>query len=125
MAAKTVEAMLRWAGIFLTIALCVGGVFSGAKEASANNVWTFYTGETYMKAPDVARTLYVAGLSDSFNALAASGDIRAPWIVACTLGKHSSELTDMFDRWLQANPRQLDRAAPRLFLIALRTNCGQ
>lgn len=116
-------------GIAVVVALVAGlswlGALAVAERAHANNVWTFYTGEAYMKAPDVARTLYVAGLSDSFNALAASGDIRAPWIVACTLGKHSSELTDMFDRWLQANPRQLDRSAPRLFLIALRANCGQ
>jgi hypothetical protein len=116
--------VIRAVVVCLAAGLWLGGA-GASNRAHAENVWTFYTGAAYMKAPDLARTLYVAGLSDSFNALAAAGDIRAPWIVACTLGKHSSELTAMFDRWLQANPSQLDRSAPRLFLIALRANCGQ
>jgi hypothetical protein len=86
-------------------------------------IWTYYTGETYLNAPEPSRTLYVAGLSDTLNALTDSGDINAQWIIDCTTGKHSSELTTMFDRWLVANPALLGKSAPILFLVALRANC--
>ena len=94
-----------------------------ASSALAGQIWTFYTGETYLNAPEPARTLYVAGVSDTLNALTDSGDINAAWIVACTKGKHSTELTAMFDRWLSANPALLGKSAPLLFLVALRANC--
>ncbi len=93
--------------------------------ARAGQIWTFYTGETYLAAPEPARTLYIAGVSDSLNALSDSGDINADWVVACTNGKHSTELTSMFDRWLVANPALLGKSAPLLFLVALRANCLQ
>lgn len=60
---------------------------------SVGEIWTFYTGESYLNAPEPSRTLYVAGLSDTLNALTDSGDIDATWVVTCTKGKHSSELT--------------------------------
>jgi hypothetical protein len=89
----------------------------------AGEIWTFYTGESYLNAPEPARTLYVAGISDTLNALTDSGDISAAWVVACTKGKHSTEMTAMFDRWLAANPALLGKSAPLLFLVALRANC--
>lgn len=91
--------------------------------ANSGEIWTFYTGEAYLNAPEPSRTLYVAGLSDTLNALTDSGDINAAWVVTCTTGKHSSELTAMFDRWLVANPALLGKSAPLLFLVALRANC--
>jgi len=99
--------------VFVGIALPVVG----------GEIWTFYTGEAYLNAPEPSRTLYVAGMSDTLNALTDSGDIDATWIVRCTQGKHSSELTAMFDRWLVANPALLGKSAPLLFLVALRANC--
>ncbi|MEQ8665964.1 MAG: hypothetical protein RIC16_09575 [Rhodospirillales bacterium] len=101
----------------------IASVLQPNGEARAGEIWTFYTGETYLNAPEPARTLYVAGLSDTLNALADSGDIAAPWVVECTTGQHSSELTAMFDRWLTANPALLGKSAPLLFLVALRANC--
>lgn len=91
--------------------------------AVGGEIWTFYTGEAYLNAPEPSRTLYVAGISDTLNALSDSGDISANWVVTCTRGKHSSELTAMFDRWLVANPALLGKSAPLLFLVALRANC--
>jgi len=93
--------------------------------AVGGEIWTFYTGEAYLNAPEPSRTLYVAGLSDTLNALTDSGDINATWVVTCTKGKHSTELTAMFDRWLVANPALLGKSAPLLFLVALRSNCLQ
>lgn len=92
-------------------------------QAYAGQIWTFYTGETYLNAPEPARTLYVAGMSDTLNALTDSGDINAGWVITCTEGMHSTELTALFDRWLVANPALLGKAAPLLFLVALRANC--
>lgn len=106
--------------VLLVIASATG---TTGRPAAAGEIWTFYTGETYLNAPEPARTLYVAGLSDTLNALADSGDISAPWVVECTTGQHSSELTAMFDRWLTANPALLGKSAPLLFLVALRANC--
>ncbi len=105
---------------------CVMVVFvllSASLPVAAGEIWTFYTGESYLNAPEPARTLYVAGVSDTLNALTDSGDISAAWVVACTKGKHSTELTAMFDRWLAANPALLGKSAPLLFLVALRANC--
>ncbi len=96
-----------------------------ALPAVGGEIWTFYTGEAYLNAPEPSRTLYVAGLSDTLNALTDSGDINATWVVTCTKGKHSTELTAMFDRWLVANPALLGKSAPLLFLVALRSNCLQ
>ncbi len=96
-----------------------------ALPAVSGEIWTFYTGEAYLNAPEPSRTLYVAGMSDTLNALTDSGDIDAAWVVTCTQGKHSSELTAMFDRWLIANPALLGKSAPLLFLVALRANCLQ
>ncbi len=94
-----------------------------ALPAAGGEIWTFYTGEAYLNAPEPSRTLYVAGMSDTLNALTDSGDIAATWAVTCTKGKHSTELTAMFDRWLIANPALLGKSAPLLFLAALRANC--
>lgn len=109
---------------------CLKGLLAGvilmtglASPLAAGQIWTFYTGETYLNAPEPARTLYVAGMSDTLNALTDSGDINAQWVVTCTSGMHSTELTSMFDRWLVANPALLGKSAPLLFLIALRANC--
>ena len=104
------------AGLFLLIS---------ALPSAGSEIWTFYTGEAYLNAPEPSRTLYVAGLSDTLNALTDSGDIDAAWVVTCTKGKHSTELTAMFDRWLVANPALLGKSAPLLFLVALRANCLQ
>lgn len=112
----------RFAGLIALIAFASAMLFP-QMAVRAGDIWTFYTGETYLNAPEPARTLYVAGLSDTLNALADSGDIAAPWVVACTTGQHSSELTAMFDRWLTANPALLGKSAPLLFLVALRANC--
>jgi len=112
----------RFAVLIALIALASINLISSA-PTRAGEIWTFYTGESYLNAPEPARTLYVAGLSDTLNALADSGDIAAPWVVECTTGQHSSELTAMFDRWLTANPALLGKSAPLLFLVALRANC--
>lgn len=115
--------MRRWiAVLFALVALASLNPFS-LSPARSGEIWTFYTGETYLNAPEPARTLYVAGLSDTLNALADSGDIVAPWVIECTTGQHSSELTAMFDRWLTANPALLGKSAPLLFLVALQANC--
>ena len=107
----------------LTLALVVIWCATTPTFSAASEIWTFYTGESYLNAPEPARTLYVAGISDTLNALTDSGDIDASWVVACTKGKHSTELTAMFDRWLSANPALLGKSAPLLFLVALRANC--
>ncbi len=104
----------------LTAVLIITGASS---PVMAGQIWTFYTGETYLNAPEPARTLYVAGMSDTLNALTDSGDINADWVVTCTNGMHSTELTALFDRWLVANPALLGKSAPLLFLVALRANC--
>ncbi len=114
--------MRRRFAVLIVLLVAFAGVFAGT-VARAGQIWTFYTGETYLNAPEPARTLYVAGLSDTLNALADSGDIEAPWVVECTTGQHSSDLTAMFDRWLTANPALLGKSAPLLFLVALRANC--
>lgn len=106
-------------GLLVGIILLAGS----SSPVAAGQVWTFYTGESYLNAPEPARTLYVAGMSDTLNALTDSGDISANWVVDCTTGKHSTELTAMFDRWLIANPALLGKSAPLLFLISLRANC--
>ena len=111
--------MRRLLACIMVSVVCI----STSLSATAGVIWTFYTGETYLNAPEPARTLYVAGVSDTLNALTDSGDINAAWIVACTKGKHSTELTAMFDRWLSANPALLGKSAPLLFLVALRANC--
>ncbi len=113
--------MGRWIGCVM--AMMVFAVSS--PPAEGGEIWTFYTGESYLNAPEPSRTLYVAGMSDTLNALTDSGDIDAAWVVSCTKGKHSSELTAMFDRWLVANPALLGKSAPLLFLVALRANCVQ
>ena len=94
-----------------------------ARIAVGGEIWAFYTGEAYLNAPEPSRTLYVAGMSDTLNALTDSGDISATWVITCTKGKHSTELTAMFDRWLIANPALLGKSAPLLFMVALRANC--
>ena len=112
-----------YAVLSVLIVAVLASAIQPTAETHAGEIWTFYTGETYLNAPEPARTLYVAGLSDTLNALADSGDIAAPWVVECTTGQHSSELTAMFDRWLTANPALLGKSAPLLFLVALRANC--
>jgi hypothetical protein len=109
----------------LLAAVIISAVISTgvSSPVAAGKIWTFYTGETYLNAPEPARTLYVAGMSDTLNALTDSGDINAGWVVTCTEGMHSTELTALFDRWLVANPALLGKAAPLLFLVALRANC--
>ena len=107
----------------LALAVVVVVCAFASRPSPASEIWTFYTGEAYLNAPEPARTLYVAGISDTLNALTDSGDIDAAWVVACTKGKHSTELTAMFDRWLSANPALLGKSAPLLFLVALRANC--
>ena len=92
------------AGLMMVVGICF--------PASAGQIWTFYTGESYLNAPEPAHTLYVAGMSDTLIALTDSGDINTGWVVSCTNGMHSSELTAMFDRWLVANPALLGKSAP-------------
>lgn len=111
--------MRRLLACVMVAVACISASLPGA----AGEIWTFYTGESYLNAPEPARTLYVAGVSDTLNALTDSGDISAAWVVVCTKGKHSTELTAMFDRWLTANPALLGKSAPLLFLVALRANC--
>ena len=114
----------RFTVLIALVAFASINLFS-SPPSRAGEIWVFYTGMTYLNAPEPARTLYVAGLSDTLNALADSGDISDSWIIECTTGQHSSELTAMFDRWLTANPALLGKSAPLLFLVALRANCLQ
>jgi len=57
----------------------------------------FFTAGPYLNAPAPSRALYVAGLKNTLNALTDTGNINSTWAVTFIKGKHSTELTAMFD----------------------------
>ncbi len=70
-------------------------------------VWFFYTGNSYLdmieknSAVKGIETLYVKGLNDALTFYR-----NDEWIYKCSSGKSSTQLTAIFNKWLQKNPEQ-------------------
>ena len=110
------------------VALASGGA-SATTRTSEDPVWLFHTGQSFLEIeknnPSLAGidSLYVAAMSDTLNVLSTS-DTELAWVPDCTMNRQALQLTEMFKKWLRANPERWHEAAPILFLDTLRASCG-
>ena len=91
-------------------------------------IWRFYTGQGFL---DISRDnpgvdgldrFYVAGLSDALNAIAVSNP-QYKWVIGCTTGRETRQLTEIFKKWLQSHPERWHELASGLFIEAIKESC--
>lgn len=99
-------------------------------EAAKNKVlvWNFFTGQSFLdiaeKNPAAVglEDLYVKGLSDTMNYIAANSPEYA-WVVNCSMQRQGRQLSEIFKKWLRKHPERWHETAIALYLEALKESC--